>query len=260
MTECERIAGSAAGLAALAKNDPERLAAEAHARGCVACAAALHEGAAVVTLLGSARPPALPSPQALQRASSQILAELAAGRGAVTGKARGQVRFSLGLLAAGVSAWAIPLALSRKRLPFGPEWALSGAVAALAAVAAALSFTSGGLVLGMVPLASALFALLDGAGGGLHAAVGVKCVIAELISSAIPLAAAVTLLRRGVSGGAKEIAAAGCAGALAGQALLHLTCPVSTATPHLFVFHTGGVLVAALLGGLLGRVAAPRRT
>jgi hypothetical protein len=41
---------------------------------------------------------------------------------------------------------------------------------------------------------------------------------------------------------------AAAAGALAGHAALHLTCPVRAATPHLLAFHAGGVLLAAALG------------
>ena len=81
----------------------------------------------------------------------------------------------------------------------------------------------------------------------------------ELFAAVVPLAATAALLwRRRVAVGASLYAAVATAGALAGQAALHLTCPVRTAGEHLFVFHTGGILLAALVGALVARVPALR--
>ena len=38
------------------------------------------------------------------------------------------------------------------------------------------------------------------------------------------------------------------------HAALHLTCPVRAESPHLYVFHTGGVVLAAALGFLASRL------
>src|SRR5204863_49955 len=80
MTTCERIQSEAAGLAALAPGDPERVAAFGHARTCPACAQALDEGVALLRLLELAAPAEAPRPEAL------ALAAAAAG-GALAGQA-----------------------------------------------------------------------------------------------------------------------------------------------------------------------------
>jgi hypothetical protein len=83
----------------------------------------------------------------------------------------------------------------------------------------------------------------------------VKCVAIELFAAAWPLGAAALakgLVRRPRSPWATAALAA--SGALAGQATLHLTCPVRLAEPHLAVFHTGGVVLAALLGASASRL------
>jgi hypothetical protein len=63
------FAGRAAFVAALTPGDPERAAAEAHARSCARCRAALDEGTRLLALLRRAAPaPQLPAPRlALRR-------------------------------------------------------------------------------------------------------------------------------------------------------------------------------------------------
>jgi hypothetical protein len=61
MTECERLRADAPGLAALAPDDPERLAAWAHAASCEGCARALREGERLQTVLGEWSPAPLPA-------------------------------------------------------------------------------------------------------------------------------------------------------------------------------------------------------
>jgi hypothetical protein len=83
----------------------------------------------------------------------------------------------------------------------------------------------------------------------------VKCVAIELFAAAWPLGAAA--LAKGLvqrPGSPWATAALAASGALAGQAALHLTCPVRFAEPHLAVFHTGGVVLAALLGASASRL------
>jgi hypothetical protein len=57
------------------------------------------------------------------------------------------------------------------------------------------------------------------------------------------------MFRRNPRPGALAQAAA--AGALAGQAALHLGCSMHAQAPHLWVFHVGGVALAALAGWLV---------
>jgi hypothetical protein len=62
------------------------------------------------------------------------------------------------------------------------------------------------------------------------------------------------LPRRGVA-----LVAASMGGALAGQAALRVLCHADQSHAHLLTFHTGGVLVAVALGGLVARFVARAR-
>jgi len=235
----------AALVAALPEGDPDRAEFLEHARGCAECTQALHEGEKLQRLLGEVRLPA-PSEQALQRARGPVLAGL---RPAAQGWwLRG---------AAAIAAFVVPLLFARHKDP--EAWAAALVVLALAT---ALAATAGALKAGaLVTLAlSAGFAFAAGGVPGfpsaLAAKLGAECFTIEMISAAMPLAAAAWLARRGnVQPGALAQAAA--AGALAGQATLHLGCSAHGLPAHLWVFHVGGVLAAAVIGWLLeGRLSA----
>src|SRR5207302_3624825 len=102
--------------------------------------------------------------------------------------------------------------------------------------------------------ASVALVLVAGTGADLSALTGIECVAIELFAGAWPFAAAA--LSRGMAarpGAAGPAAALAAAGALAGQAALHLTCPVAHALPHLLVFHLGGVVLASFAGALAFR-------
>ncbi len=73
---CAEIATQAAGLASLPEADPDRRAAFEHARSCPACVAHLAKGTALMRVLGEAAPLPAPQPEALRRASREILAEM----------------------------------------------------------------------------------------------------------------------------------------------------------------------------------------
>jgi len=77
----------------------------------------------------------------------------------------------------------------------------------------------------------------------------IDCSLFELLAAALPLAAAAVVYRRNPSPG--MLAQAAAAGALAGQAALHIACPGRHDVVHLWVFHVAGVGAAALLGLLL---------
>src|SRR5213075_415824 len=157
-----------------------------------------------------------PSEQALQRARDAVLAEMGRPAPALSGawlKA-----------AAAIAAFWVPFLFSRHREP--EAWTAALAVLALAT---ALAATAGALKAGaLVALAaSAGFAFAAGGVPGFPSALatqlGVDCFIVEMVSAAMPLGAAAWLARRGnLQPGALAQAAA--AGALAGQALLHVTC------------------------------------
>ncbi|HEV3030500.1 MAG TPA: hypothetical protein VG319_02600 [Polyangia bacterium] len=264
-TPCDDIAADAMGLAALPPEAPERRRAEEHARTCAACARTLAEGGRLLAMLDTSILPA-PSPAALQRASAAVLAELdderaSVGAGAVAGRLAGAVA------AAVVAAWALPLALARGPIVTGGSFALSAALAALAAVASAATVRWGGQVAVAFPLLSAVTALFAGTGRALEAPVGLHCAFVEAMTAGgVGLAAWLVVRGLAARGPAAPghvraapalIVAAVGGGALAGHAALHLACPAATELPHLLAFHTGPVALAVGLA-LLGTAAARR--
>lgn len=234
MSACEELRANAAGVASLPEGDPEREAYLQHARTCSGCMAAFREGEKLFAALGQSRLPG-PSARALRQASAPILADLR------------PVRWPLGAVTALV-AFAVPVLFARHR-----DWEGWIAASIVLLLAAALGASAGLLRAGAwVGLAaSAGFAIAAGgipgfsaAEWGLAARLGLDCLGLELLGGAIAFAAVVRLGRgRGVS-----LASAAAAGALAAQAALHLTCGAHAQAPHLWVFHVGGVAVAALAG------------
>jgi hypothetical protein len=242
VSACEELRPKAAGMAALPEGDPEREAFLAHARSCPGCLEAFREGERLMTALATAEQPG-PSSRALRRASAPILAELT------------PPRWGLRALAA-VLAFAVPLLFSRHRDLEG--WAAAAVVLALATL---LSAGAGALRVGawVAIGASAGFAIAAGGipgvpdtGGGLATRIGVDCLALELLGGA--LAAALVVWKAGVSTAA--IAPTAAAGALAAQAALHIVCAAHGRAPHLWVFHVGGVVAAALIGFIVqGRLS-----
>jgi hypothetical protein len=241
---CDRIAADLPGLAALPPDDPERAAAETHARDCPHCGPAFAEADHLMRALDAAAPLPAPSPRALLHAAAPILSDLApaAERG-------GSARRALVPAAAAIAAWALPLAVARRPVAGGRGLGISLALAFVAALAAAATVSSGGVLAGALPVLSAVFSLNAGNGPAFEAGLGIHCALTELAVAAG--AALVTLLatRRHAGTGEREtllVAAAG-GGALAGQAALHLTCPAASELPHLLLFHTGALLLAVVL-------------
>jgi len=237
VTACDELRPNAAGAAALPPGDPDREAFLSHARGCPGCMDAFREGELMLAALSGSRLPP-PSAAALRRASSAVLAELR--------PSHWPLRATAALV-----AFAIPVLFARHR-----EW--EGLVAALLALAlaTALSATAGALRAGAwVALAAAAgFAVaaggipgLPGTASGMATRVGIDCVAIELLGGAIT--SGLVLLRLGGRDGSLATTAA--AGALAAQAALHLTCSANDNAAHLWVFHVGGVLLAAALGWTL---------
>jgi hypothetical protein len=171
------------------------------------------------------------------------------------------MRAAIALVAGAVAAWVAPMALAIPKVPSDRVSArlVALGLALVASVAAALAVTAAGPILLLMPLTSAAFSLLAGEGGALYPLVGVKCTTFEIVMAFLPVVTAMFIVRRdGMPAPARlVVAAAAASGALAGHAILHLTCPVPTATSHLLVFHTGGVLLAALLGAAAARLLVP---
>ena len=237
MNTCDELRPKAAGIAALPQGDPEREAFLAHARSCPGCMEALREGEKLIAALAKAELPQ-PSSRALRRASAPILAELTPSRWATRALAA-------------LLAFAVPLLFSRHREVEG--WAAAAVVLALAA---ALSASAGVLRAGawVAIAASAGFAVAAGGipglpatAGGLAMRIGIDCLALELVGAG--LAAALVLWKAGVSG--VSFAPTAAAGALAAQAALHIACSAHARAPHLWIFHVGGVVAAALAGWMV---------
>src|SRR5262249_5673436 len=138
----------------------------------------------------------------------------------------------------------------------------AGVLLALALLRGAGPATRGGLGGGGAVMLSGVFALLGGAGGPRPPAGGAGRPLSRRPPGPPSPAAPRPLpgrpdTHRG-QGGAALYAGVAAAGALAGQAGLHLSCPAQAALPHLIAFHVGGVLLAALVGAASARVLALR--
>jgi hypothetical protein len=254
MTCAERQA-NAAGIASLPEDSPERREAVEHARGCAACRAALAEGDALMRLLAEAEPiPALRA-EVMVRAKAEILTELAR---VPTAAATPAWRPIAAVAAAVVGAYLLPLAGGRRLS--GAGVASSVALGLIAALATGAAFAWGGILLAAIPVVSALASFLTGADGPLGLSIGLHCLLMETALALPPLAVATVfawrgkLPRRGVA-----LVAASMGGALAGQAALRVLCHADQSHAHLLTFHTGGVLVAVALGGLVARFVARAR-
>jgi hypothetical protein len=237
---CAEIQRDAAALALVGDAD-----AAAHAAGCPDCARALAAAAPFAAAVGAAAT-APPAEAALVRAQDAVRAALARDRVLITRTVAGAVAAAAGVLVSGV-------VLGMAQLHGGGRlWAQAAVGLAFAVAAGASVLRLGARVVGLALLVSVLFAVLAGSGTSLAADVAPSCVVAELVAAAVALAPTLWIAaRRAWPSGAGFLAAVAATGALAGQATLNLLCPVRAALPHLVVFHTGGVVLAAALGAAL---------
>lgn len=243
MTALEHLGDEAAGIAALGPDDPQRLAAEAHAHGCPECARALVEGERVQALLAEAEPASLPD-AAPGRAYEQI-------RGDLRREAR---RRRVGAVAAVCAAVLVLVGFARTRSGSGVDRAVAAVLWATAVVLAAGASRRPGLVVAGSVLAALAVGVISGGPGPLVASLGLHCVLSELGSAALVVGAVWLAVRGGDTSQARSsMAAAAAAGALAGDAALQVTCAAHGSMPHLLAFHAGGVLLAAACAGLLWR-------
>lgn len=162
----------------------------------------------------------------------------------------------------------------------------------LAAFEGRLGGVPGSLTTGMALVTSFVLVLLVHPLPGMSVplAAGATCMATELAAAAVPLAAMAVLMRvrrrtvrwqpakgshalprwapdhpgasesrpRPTRLGGSGLAAVAAAGAVVGQAMLHFSCPEGGMRLHLFLFHFGGVVVAAALGALTPRLLAAR--
>lgn len=227
------------------ENDPQRRAAVAHLAVCGACSVAWDEHAALFQQLGESSGLAAPSEEALAATAAAVQREGFAPR--PIGR-RIVVVLSLVVAVLGLG----PVLAVAARAP-----AASGGVAAVLALFAAslagLSLVRPQVAV-LVPGLSLGVALAFGRAFQLDFDVphSFKCLRLELAFAAIP-----TIFffvgqrgpRRVLSPGLAAAGLAG-AGALAGQAVLHLLCPMETSLAHQLLFHVLPVLVAMTAAGL----------
>jgi hypothetical protein len=286
---CDELRPRAAGLCTLPPDDPEHQQALAHARSCRECEQALSEGRRLLALLARDPAPAPPSAEAMARVSGAVLAELARETAAPSvGTARAPAaasaarpparRARLASLVAPLfvlASFGLLVAVGHRHHDDRDSWMEALLLAVASAVFAVTATLRGRLAMAVVAAGSALFALGVGAGAaGLAPSVGVHCVLTELLAAVLPLGLTLVLALRGAGGlggtaasggqggpppGPALFGAVAGVGALAGQAGLHLCCPVRSLA-HLTAFHAGGVLLAMLVGLLMGQLPALRRS
>lgn len=251
MIGCRDIEERAAALVALPDDDPDRRAARAHAGACRACAEELRQAEQLLSLVAAGLggpPPAAPR---LDGVGALIVSRLAAER-----------LSALRRVAAGtVAAFGLLAAPSVVQPHAKAAWVAAGLLAVIALAAGLAAVLQPRRAAGLAALASLVAALVAGGRGPLASALGVHCVIAELVAAAVPFGVLLVGAVRGrAPGGTLRLASVAAAGALAGQAALHVACPEAGALPHLLGFHLGGVLLAPLaamaVGGAAYRLAA----
>jgi hypothetical protein len=243
LTDCERVRADAPGLAALPPDDPERVAAWAHAKDCPGCARALEEAERLQALVAAWEPPPLPA-GALERASHAIVAELRR-------EARRRTMASIAAVCASLAAF---VGLARDRSRSVEDWVWAAVLGALAVALAAAARRRALLVITAAVMAAVTAAVAAGGPGPLAVDVGLHCLAAEIASAAVVVGAAWLALRGGTTSPARSaVAAAAAAGALAGDAALQVTCAARDAIPHLLAFHVGGVLLAVVGASLVWR-------
>ena len=242
MSACERLRPAAAGIAALPDSDPERQHFLAHAAGCPGCLQALRESEAMLKLLDQT-PPSAPRKSALLRASRQIVSEL------VWLQRQPGVRAG-----AVVAGWLLLVFLARHRASEG--WAFSIALAGAAALVAA--FLDRLAAAGVALLLAGAAAALSGSGTGLAPQLGLACLLDEQLGAAFCIGVVFWLARRTGTAASRSLVPAAAAGALAGEAGLYLTCPARNSAGHVWLFHFGGVVLAALVALAWARLNAGR--
>jgi hypothetical protein len=244
----EHVADRAGFLAALSPDDPERRAAEKHARTCALCRDALDEGARLVAVLQEALPLAPPSPAALSRAAMTIENETTAERLAMR-------RVLWASVAGMMGAWLFQLMVGSGFEVNGRQLAASLAVLSVAVGCVTLLRGRERLVLPVVLATSATLAFFSGTSSGLDAGIGIRCTFRELWAAVIPWAVTIVVARRQrVPLDAWNVAGVASAGALAAHAGQHLACQVPHAEAHLFAFHFSAVVLVTLVGAAGTRV------
>jgi hypothetical protein len=270
----DHIADRAGFLAALPQDDPERGAADEHAKSCAPCREALDDGVRLMGLLRQALPfsPPLTEPSSARRpvfspTASDLGAPAAGGlswpAGGLSWPAGGlswndaSRRFVWTTVGAVVVAWLFQLTVGGGFQLDRECLVVSLGILAVAIASVTVMRGKERLAVVTVVATSGLFAFLSGTAAGLSPGIGIRCTFRELWAAAITWAIVVTIgRRRGVAFSRWNVTAIAAAGALAAHAGQHLACAVPHSDAHLLVFHFGGVLAATLLAAVSVRRGA----
>ena len=232
-------------IASLPSDDPERIAAEAHAAECATCRRALDLGARLARLIHRAFVPAPLAPERLLKSAALVESELLRER---------RTERAIGAAVAGAVAlaWIFQISLDLSTASTVPgRVVVSLGVLAAAIVAVVVSKKRRGMALAALIATSGLLAQAAGSVSALEPTIGAQCTLWEVVSAAIPWGVAALVSRQGRAEFTRaDMMTIAAGGALASQAAQHLTCPVWHADAHLLIFHVGGVLLALLLGAL----------
>jgi hypothetical protein len=245
----DHVADQAGVLATLAKSDPERKQAEAHARSCPPCRQALDEGVRLMALLRRTVP-------ATDRAAPMW--PLPGGR-EVTGAAEIARRLAWATAGAVVLAWIFQLTVGG-----GFRLDLDCALVSLVVLAVAVGCVTllrgnARLAVATVVVTSGLFAYFSGSTAGLAAGIGIRCTFRELWAAGLTWVVVWSVGRRvGVTFDRSKTTAIVAAGALAAHAGQHLACAVPHSGAHLLLFHFGGVVLAVVLAIFLAALGHRR--
>jgi hypothetical protein len=242
----DHVADQAGVLATLARSDPERKQADAHARSCAPCRQALDEGVRLMALLRRTLPVTSPEPATWRPVARQV-----------QGAAEIARRLAWATTGAVVLAWLFQLTVGggfRLDLDCALE---SLAVLAVAVGCVTLLRGNARLAVATVVVTSGLFAYLAGSTAGLAAGIGIRCTFRELWAAGLTWIVVWAVGRRvGVTFDGPKTTAIVAAGALAAHAGQHLACAVPHSDAHLLIFHFGGVVLATLFAALGTRRSA----
>jgi hypothetical protein len=237
--------------------DPDRARFEAHAASCEACDKEWGRATKLASLIGTLATPPPASEKALARTRARVHA-LLASEPSTPREAPSPVT-PLALAAAVVVSVVAAFSV------MGPSISMSRMLLAITTIGVAAllpgfalrSPSRAKLAAGLALALSFVLAFVDYSVMTMIAGHTVGCLRIELVIGALPLFMMVAMSRRAdPAHGAWQSAAAGAAGALAGQGVLLTTCAADESVMHVLAFHVAGVAAAALLGGGLGRVVA----
>lgn len=233
------------GLSMLPQGDPERLAAEAHAKDCPQCGPAWRAAATGLSSLDVLK--VEPPPPRLSAVKERVTAKLDADGRAVARE--GLVLAFAGVVVA-LAFYAFPLACTGV-LPY-LEAAFAG-LCALWVAAAATNRHRARLALGGAAIGSAVLLALDVDDGGAAVDHGVMCAAIVGVSAVVPAVVAAWLSVTTIEGSPGwRTAARTAAAALLAQGALVLLCDNHGLT-HLLPFHVGAVALSTAVGAVLPR-------